>query len=1073
MDLSTWSASVICLILICSINFYVAGDLHHKLTKRELLGIFGSTSHNDVPKYEIAFIRSHTVNKRSVVPNDVFYRLHLNGENLTLHLYPNTQLISPHFELKPEGLNVNITAATECLYHGRILQSPHGRAAVSVCDGQGLTGLIETSDGRYQIQPAPARFQESVTEQGNMHILVPKNETGTFCGVHELNKPQKLVAGTTYAHEPVLLQSSRNRRSDPVVDKLYIETAVFADYMLYRTLVGRTLLADHDAFVKYVLAIVNTVQLIYNEPSLGRTVEIVLVRLEILQNEHLPFYNEEVDKYLWDFCKWQSGLNPGTDLSTPGHWDHAIILTGFDLRSGNMRSVTGYAPVGGMCNPMYSCTINEGNHFGAAFVIAHEMGHSLTMQHDGQAGVSGNGCDAQSYLMSPSTGRGKTTWSTCSRNYLDAFLMSSQSTCLKDVPPGRESAIDFYSGNLPGQLYPPDDQCRLLYGIEFHRYNMQPDADVCEILICANSTVYITGHPALPGTYCGAGHWCSGGECVPWGVMGPIPVDGGWSAWPSSAECSANCILPGTGVRIFDRSCTNPMPSNGGKACEGKSKRYRTCDQASLCDKLNISTISEYSNRQCASTKTAQNDITLAGSGRQRIQDPTGGCVVWCDTLQGGYKTWGAKFPDGTDCSGGNGKAFCLDGHCQAFGCDGWTLDESSLASCQSFTTTASTTTTVSTTPTYVLVNGEDTSNGINTNTPVTLPTKTLLFPDQNPFYAMVDQSWGGWENVGPCIASCIQNSTGIRRLNRKCVDPAGICIGRNTSIAKCSTTCPKVSYSAEAYVTKICSALKTLDHGLTGRGKQLPHSSSDNRQSCKLWCEKENTLRSWPDMYFPDGTRCNADSTFGAYCYKGVCTDFACDGVAADPNDAPKCADTKGILADESSGHKRKVNHTVDKSPLVAIEQPQSGTIPSANNDSSHFQWVIMSSACSKSCDGGTRKNFVHCTKNASSSKGGQKIEESNCDSETRPVVALEEACNTEPCPLWSASNWKECSVQCGNGTQTRLVQCVRTAAPIGNVTVESILEDAHCDRLAKPVVTQTCTRPPCSVAGMVSGVN
>ena len=36
-----------------------------------------------------------------------------------------------------------------------------------------------------------------------------------------------------------------------------------------------------------------------------------------------------------------ANLNPGTDTSTSAHWDHAIILTGFDLRSGNVRSVTG------------------------------------------------------------------------------------------------------------------------------------------------------------------------------------------------------------------------------------------------------------------------------------------------------------------------------------------------------------------------------------------------------------------------------------------------------------------------------------------------------------------------------------------------------------------------------------------------------------------------------------------------------------------------------------------------------------------------------------------------------------
>lgn len=51
--------------------------------------------------------------------------------------------------------------------------------------------MIETEAGRqYQLHPAPARFQESATKQGQLHVLVPtKNESGngdseTFCGVH-------------------------------------------------------------------------------------------------------------------------------------------------------------------------------------------------------------------------------------------------------------------------------------------------------------------------------------------------------------------------------------------------------------------------------------------------------------------------------------------------------------------------------------------------------------------------------------------------------------------------------------------------------------------------------------------------------------------------------------------------------------------------------------------------------------------------------------------------------------------------------------------------------------------------
>lgn len=61
----------------------------------------------------------------------------MEGRNVTLHLLPNTKLISPHFELIPDNLNVNMTAAAECLYHGKVLGGT-GRAAVSTCGGNGL-----------------------------------------------------------------------------------------------------------------------------------------------------------------------------------------------------------------------------------------------------------------------------------------------------------------------------------------------------------------------------------------------------------------------------------------------------------------------------------------------------------------------------------------------------------------------------------------------------------------------------------------------------------------------------------------------------------------------------------------------------------------------------------------------------------------------------------------------------------------------------------------------------------------------------------------------------------------------
>ena len=42
------------------------------------------------------------------------------------------------------------------------------------------------------------------------------------------------------------------------------------------------------------------------------------------------------------------------------------------------------------------------------------------MRHDGP--LADNNCDPASYLMSPTLGSGKITWSTCSRQYLKQFL---------------------------------------------------------------------------------------------------------------------------------------------------------------------------------------------------------------------------------------------------------------------------------------------------------------------------------------------------------------------------------------------------------------------------------------------------------------------------------------------------------------------------------------------------------------------------------------------------------------------------------------------------------------------------
>uniref|UniRef100_A0A1B0D867 Uncharacterized protein n=1 Tax=Phlebotomus papatasi TaxID=29031 RepID=A0A1B0D867_PHLPP len=83
--------------------------------------------------------------------------------------------------------------------------------------------------------------------------------------------------------------------------------------------------------IRFVLAMVNGVQLLYHHPSLGYQINFVLKRLEILHNDPKDLHrSSDIDIFLNSFCMWQRKLNPALDTDVM-HFDHAVILTGLDL----------------------------------------------------------------------------------------------------------------------------------------------------------------------------------------------------------------------------------------------------------------------------------------------------------------------------------------------------------------------------------------------------------------------------------------------------------------------------------------------------------------------------------------------------------------------------------------------------------------------------------------------------------------------------------------------------------------------------------------------------------------------
>uniref|UniRef100_A0A8C9DLV3 Hemicentin-1 n=1 Tax=Prolemur simus TaxID=1328070 RepID=A0A8C9DLV3_PROSS len=76
-------------------------------------------------------------------------------------------------------------------------------------------------------------------------------------------------------------------------------------------------------------------------------------------------------------------------------------------------------------------------------------------------------------------------------------------------------------------------------------------------------------------------------ECVARNLMGSVlvrvpvivQVHGGFSQWSAWRSCSVTC---GKGIQKRSRLCNNPLPSNGGRPCQGSDSEMRNC-QNKLC----------------------------------------------------------------------------------------------------------------------------------------------------------------------------------------------------------------------------------------------------------------------------------------------------------------------------------------------------------------------------------------------------------------------------------------------------------------------------------------------------------
>nr|XP_019567366.1 PREDICTED: disintegrin and metalloproteinase domain-containing protein 15 isoform X3 [Rhinolophus sinicus] len=361
------------------------------------------------------------------VPETLRIKLELDGESHILELLQNRELVPGRPTLvwyQPDGTRVVSEGHTleNCCYQGRV--QGHTDSWASVCTCSGLRGLVILSPEKsYALELGPGDLQGPPVISRIQDLLLP----GHTCALSwRESVPAQTPPGRSQGQ-----RHTRRRRRDVVTETKIIELVIVADhsevqrYPDVQRLMNRTL----------------EVALLLDTFFRPLNVRVVLVGLEA-----------------WTQQDWiEISQDPGLTLDNFLHWRRAHLLPRLPHDSAQLVTATVFSgPVVGMaiqnsiCSPDFSGGVNMDHStsiLGVASSIAHELGHSLGLDHD----PPGNSCPcpgpapAKSCIMEASTDfLPGLNFSNCSRRALEKALLDGMGSCLFERMPGLPSKATIF-----------------------------------------------------------------------------------------------------------------------------------------------------------------------------------------------------------------------------------------------------------------------------------------------------------------------------------------------------------------------------------------------------------------------------------------------------------------------------------------------------------------------------------------------------------------------------------------------------------------------------------------------------